>query len=415
MDFLHNSIAVAGMGRSGGATVQYLSSVNISSDQCDDGKDFTDCQSMLRSYAGVVVKSPGIPMSSLPGMRDSEVINDVELLLRITNKPVIMVTGTNGKSTVVTLLEHVLTKCGIAAVACGNNGVPVFQAYSPNVDLYVLELSSYQLENISSFSSMASVVLNIGVDHVDRYRDIGEYESVKRKIYENSKAAVHPVNSSGEMDFSSSINGYVVTISELAVTYMVGEKQILRNNISFLEFSDIPLVGRHNYLNLCAALCLLESISLQEEEVVAAIASFVGLPHRMEMICRDNQGRAWINDSKSTNLHSLTAALSSQELPVCLIMGGIGKGEDYASTFVRYSDMVGKLILFGQDADLIMDQSSAVSDVTKVENLAEAVRVALDFKGDILFSPACASFDQYIDFNERGEDFRRQVRLVMQC
>jgi UDP-N-acetylmuramoylalanine--D-glutamate ligase len=264
-------------------------------------------------------------------------------------------------------------------------------------------------------TSFSSVVLNIGIDHVDRYLSIDEYESVKKKIYERAALSVLPVNDDGEVSLRHNISGYKVVGSSSNVVYSLLLGCICRNNKRYCEVSDMSLIGMHNHLNVCAALCLIESFGFKQDLILAALSSFVGLPHRMELVVKDEQSRSWINDSKSTNVHSLTAALLSQSLPVCLIMGGKGKGEGYAETLGRFSVKIGRLITYGEDAHLIDSQASAILDRVVVQTVSEAVDKALSYPGDVLFSPACASFDQYEDFNERGDDFKRQVMRVTAC
>jgi UDP-N-acetylmuramoylalanine--D-glutamate ligase len=410
-----NEIMIAGMGRSGRATADYLESAGVAFDCCDDYAQYPDCTKIPGSFRGRIIKSPGMPLASLPVSTTSDVINDIELFLRMTRKPVVLVTGTNGKTTVVSLLEHILNSCGINAVACGNNGVPAMSAFTESAELYVLELSSYQLENLLSLSSQSSVVLNVGVDHTDRYVDMAEYETVKKKIYRCSVMPVFPVNEKGEVEYRRKIHGYVADLKQGRVTYSLRSDEIIKNGEVYCAASDISLFGRHNYLNVCASLALIESLDLPTGDVRAAIRSFSGLPHRMEMVCTDKQGRKWLNDSKSTNLHSLKAALSSQAQPVCLIMGGQGKGEDYSAVLNEYADSIGLLIAYGNDAELIVSAASAIANCIAVDKVSQAVVEASRQSKDVLFSPACASFDQYKDFNERGDDFKKQVKMVASC
>jgi len=410
-----NALMIAGMGRSGRAVASYLSQAGIEYSCCDDNEDYPDCAQRLEGYGGYVVKSPGIPAEKFSDVASQNMINDVELFLRLSKKPVIMVTGTNGKSTVVSLLEHIFKISGINAIACGNNGVPVMYAYERRADVYVLELSSYQLENISSYACISSVLLNIGIDHVDRYPDMQAYESVKKKIYTSTRASVHPVEDNGDINYHADVSGYTGMSSEGIVNYSLRSGDIIRNNEVYCATADVGLIGRHNHLNICAALGLINGFGLGKKAVIHALMSFKGLSHRMEMVCEDDKGRKWINDSKSTNVHSLVAALSSQLKPVCLILGGRGKGEDYSQVFKRFHQVIEELVIYGEDRELINHQASMVEIRVVVDTVAKAVAIASEYKSDVLFSPACASFDQYTDFNQRGDDFKQQVRQVVSC
>jgi UDP-N-acetylmuramoylalanine--D-glutamate ligase len=416
MDYSNqNTLTIAGMGRSGLAVANYLTQAGIEYACCDDKEDYPDCVQMLEGYGGYVIKSPGIPVEKLPGVASRNMINDVELFLRLSKKPVIMVTGTNGKSTVVSLLEHILEVSGVNAIACGNNGVPVMHAYERQADIYILELSSYQLENISSYACVSSVLLNIGIDHVDRYPDMQAYESVKKKVYTSSIASVHPVEENGDINYHANVSGYTCVSPKGVVNYLLKSGDIIRNNEVYCAVSGLGLIGRHNYLNVCASLALIDGFGLTKNLVIQALESFKGLPHRMELVCEDNQGRQWINDSKSTNVHSLDAVLSSRQEPICLILGGRGKGEDYSQVFSRYHSIIKELVIYGEDSGLINSQASSIENRVIVDTVSEAVVIAFDYSSDVLFSPACASFDQYRDFNERGDDFKQQVRRVVSC
>ena len=202
---------------------------------------------------------------------------------------------------------------------------------------------------------------------------------------------------------------------EGVVNYSLKSGDIIRNNEVYCAVTELSLIGRHNHLNVCASLGLIDGFGLKKKLVIQALKSFKGLSHRMEMVCEDNQGRQWINDSKSTNVHSLDAALSSQQAPICLILGGRGKGEDYSQVFRRYHSIIKELVIYGEDSSLISSQASSIGNRVIVDTVSEAVVVAFQYNSDVLFSPACASFDQYRDFNERGDDFKQQVRLVVSC
>jgi UDP-N-acetylmuramoylalanine--D-glutamate ligase len=349
------------------------------------------------------------------------IINDIELFFRTCKKPAICVTGTNGKSTVVALLEHILKHCNFNAVACGNYGLPILEAYMMKPDLYVVELSSYQLENAESIECISSVVLNVGVDHVERYQDMAEYQDVKESIYKNARLKVIPVNQGRTKSFGKDIIGYRCNLDDESSSnteYSVKDNNIYFGDELLLDTASLLLHGQHNALNVCAALALCEPLKLPKAQVLGAIRTFPGLPHRMEFVCKDSSGTTWINDSKSTNVHSLHAALESSQGNLCLIAGGYGKGEDYSEVFAAYRSKIEYLVLFGKEAENMYQQAVAVPNKVVVKNVAEAVNKAICNEQDIhtvLFSPACASFDLYRDYIERGDDFRSIVREACSC
>ena len=405
-------ITIAGMGKTGSMIDTFLSSFSIAAKHCDDNLDYPDCLVESISYPGFIFKSPGLDPEKYISLPDKvHVINDIEFMMRLTLKPVILVTGTNGKSTLVSLLEAILESSNIHAIACGNNGIPVLKAHLARPDIYIIELSSYQLENMSSHVSEAAVVLNVGVDHVERYIHIDHYRSIKESIYQNCQHPVWPINQDGDLSYGQDIVGYRVGTSD----YTVKGEFIYQDQYEYCNVADIALVGQHNYLNVCAALALLHHLQLSQDKVVAELKQFVGLAHRMELICSDIKGRKWINDSKSTNVHSTKAALVSLNQQIILIMGGRGKGEDYSELFSEYADKISMLILYGEDADLISSQADSVVMKYILSSVSEAVELANTYADTVLFSPACASFDQYRDFSERGDDFKYHVRRVVVC
>lgn len=420
MQSAESNILVVGMGVTGLSVSAYLNAAGVAYNACDDAGSNTygSCREALLSGPDFILKSPGIPEKLIDNSRDkAEVLNDIELFLRLNKKPTIFVTGTNGKSTVVGLLECVLKASGIKAIACGNNGIPIFDAYNECADLYILELSSYQLENLSTLTSFSSVVLNIGIDHLDRYEGLGEYQKIKERVYAGTGSPIYPVLSNGEYSFVGDIAGYQPDATNVQARYWLDGETIYLNDAPYCSVKDIALEGIHNYLNVCAVLALCHGMSLSKPDILLALSSFYGLAHRLELVCIDSLGRRWVNDSKSTNVHAAKAALESIDGSLCLIMGGQSKNESYVGLFNQYKEKIDQLIIYGKDAEIISRQAGArckevVSDVASAVNLADKLTGR---SGLVLFSPACASFDQYKDFNERGKDFRANVLRTVSC
>lgn len=411
MDFQQN-ILIAGMGKTGRSVADFLDSNAIQYQYCDDTHSHISCHENNLDSNHFIFKSPGIHPQIFSEIADQVVINDVELLLRLTNRPVFLVTGTNGKSTVITLIEMLLLASGINVIACGNNGVPVLEAYARNPDIYAIELSSYQLENLKSHQCDVATVLNIGVDHVDRYMNMAAYQCIKEKIYAYSRLVVEPVNNQGLLDYSNNQTGFRVSDTK---TYCLKDDAIYRDDERYVDIGLIALAGRHNHLNICAALAMLDHIQLEKPVIESVLQNFTGLDHRMQLVCQSANGQHWINDSKSTNVHSTDAALRSLLQPVVLIMGGRGKGDKYSQMLKQNAAMISSLLVYGEDAQLIADQADSINDCQVVDTVLDAVSIAATCSDDVLFSPACASFDQYENFIARGNDFCHRVKQVVKC
>lgn len=407
---VEQNILVAGMGKTGESIAHFLDACSIAYHCCDDAGDYASCVSSDLSRMDYIFKSPGLRPEGFADIASQRVINDVELLMRLSNRPMFLVTGTNGKSTVVELLQRLLRAHGIDAIACGNNGVPALVAYAKRPQIYILELSSYQLENLHSHACDCAVVLNVGIDHVDRYSGMDDYTKTKERIYRYAGRDIVPVNLQGEMDYSVMQAGYRAGDTVL----LVNDGFIYRNGERYLDLDTAALIGKHNHLNICAALAMLDHLAINFDTVASVLQDFTGLQHRMELVYKDEAGRRWINDSKSTNVHSTNAALDSLTEPVVLIMGGRGKGEDYSGMLTRYSEMIHTLVLFGEDARLIEQHAQAVPHRRVVDTVGDAVTYVVDHQADVLFSPACASFDQYENFAARGDDFRGCVQRMME-
>lgn len=415
MNRLHEeAILVAGYGKTGKSISDFLSARYIDFIACDD-ENHDPCSENIINNSDYVFKSPGLSPDKFSGSSMSyQLINDIEYFMRISCRPVICVTGTNGKSTVVSMLEYALKKTGIHAVACGNNGVPVLQVLQKNYEIYIMELSSYQLENISSLVVDSSVVLNIGIDHMERYESHEDYVCIKKRVYDQSFNKVVPVDENDDICYGNNISGYKSL--ESGNVYRVGGGFFTRNGKNIIEINQFSLYGKHNYLNVCASIALVDYLDIDKEEFLYTLAIFSGLPHRMEIVCSTQSHGIWINDSKSTNVHATHAALSAINDVCCLIMGGVGKGGSYRDIFVDYQHIISTLIVYGKSTSIIIEDAEKFSDIKifEVPTVSEAVEIA-NFLSEkcILFSPACSSFDQYSDFEERGNDFKRCVQDII--
>ncbi|MBW3564090.1 MAG: UDP-N-acetylmuramoyl-L-alanine--D-glutamate ligase [Acidobacteria bacterium] len=369
-----------------------------------------------------VVLSPGIPATIEPLRTAREkgipVISEIELAFRALRGEVIAVTGSNGKSTTTALIGEILDAAGLDPIVAGNIGAPL----SEQVDLhrdrhYVIELSSFQLETLDTFRADVAILLNITPDHLDRYDSIEQYAEAKYRIFDRQRRddvailnaenryCLRAASAAKRWCFSSKrevVPGAWATRDSLFVNIGRGGQAIPR--------STLKLVGSANVENALAAWLAARAVNVSDEIVARAFETFRGLPHRMETVSERDQIR-WINDSKGTNVDATIASLEG--LPsgkVILILGGRDKGGDFRSMSEIVSRKAKVVLTIGEGAPKIEEALQDAVEVVSAGDLDKAVEIAASRAraGDVvLLSPACASFDQYRDFEERGEHFRR--------
>ncbi|CUA86842.1 UDP-N-acetylmuramoyl-L-alanine--D-glutamate ligase [Pseudidiomarina woesei] len=374
----------------------------------------------------LLVVSPGVDLR-LPALQLAidaaiPVVGDMDLFARHANKPVLGITGSNGKSTVTRLVADLLTAAGKKVAMGGNIGVPVLDLVGQPADVFVLELSSFQLELMHDLHLRGATLLNISDDHMDRYNDLRDYSNAKHRIYNRTDVAVW--NREQEMTAPALIplNAHVtfgLNPSEERGPDMFGLRQIDGDIV--IEFSGEPLVraselkitGTHNLLNVQAALALVYSVGVNPPDVIGALKQFKGLPHRCEPLGEVNKVQ-WVNDSKATNIGAAEAAIFGLRPLVSgkliLIAGGDGKGADF-SHFRAALQQVDVVIVFGKDAERIANQVQHAVRVTTLEQAVTTAAELADANSMVLLSPACASLDMFKNYEHRGDEFRR---LVMQ-
>ncbi len=375
--------------------------------------------------AGDVVLSPGVPLKT-PAVQSAlaagiPVVGDVELFAReiaagAERRPVIAVTGSNGKSTVTTLVADMAVRAGLKVAAGGNLGPPALDliASGARADLYVLELSSFQLETTSSLAPAASVVLNISEDHFDRYAALADYVKAKQGVHRGSRAVVLNREDAHPLDLAPGAN--VVSFGlDAAAGGRFGLVQsgdgpaIAYGAQAWLACRDLGcLPGDSGVLNAQAALALGRAVGLPRAAMLAALRGFKGLPHRLQTI-GTLDGVAWINDSKATNVAAAAAALTNVERPCVWIAGGDGKGADFSPLYAAAA-RVHTAILFGRDAPALADVILKTARVQFARDLDDAVaraRAAAHAGDCVLLSPACSSLDAFSGYAERGERFMR--------
>ncbi|MCA1852642.1 MAG: UDP-N-acetylmuramoyl-L-alanine--D-glutamate ligase [Beggiatoa sp.] len=371
-----------------------------------------------------LIVSPGValwePVLVEARAQGVEVVGDIEVFARHARAPVVAVTGTNGKSTVTSLVKEMARAAKLAVRAGGNLGPPALELVDDREpDLYALELSSFQLESTDSLKPTAAVVLNITPDHRDRYATLDAYAKAKRRVYRGAGTQIinrddSLVAAMAEPDrpvlrFTLGAPGPACfgLIPEEGGAWLAYEDERL------MPVADLPIPGRHNVANALAALALGMAVGLTREAMLGTLRRFHGLPHRCQWVGRAG-GIDWYNDSKGTNVGATCAALRGlcAEHPVVLLAGGDGKGADF-TPLASACDGVRAVVILGRDGPLIARALRGVVPVTRASDLTDAVSRAagLARSGDaVLLSPACASFDMFRDYVERGERFVAAVR-----
>ena len=372
---------------------------------------------------GLLVVSPGVsvhePVIAAAIAHGVEALGDVELFARTARAPVLAITGSNGKSTVTSLVGAMCQEAGLSTAVGGNIGVPVLDLLrQPEPEVYVLELSSFQLETTTSLRATAATVLNITPDHMDRYATLAEYTAAKARVFRGDGLMV--VNAGDPPVLAMAGHGRRVTrfgsaspTSDIDYGMVVhgGETWLARGARLLLPTSSLPLPGRHNALNVLAAMALAEAVHVPLDAMKRAVARFHGLPHRTELVL-ERHGVRWYNDSKGTNVGATVAALSGMDVPVILIAGGDGKGADFSGLRAPVASHARAVVLIGRDAPQIEAALAGVVPAVKANDMPAAVRAAAELAqpGDaVLLSPACASFDMFRNYEHRGQVFRAAV------
>jgi len=374
-------------------------------------------QEGLLDEVSEIIVSPGIAMSESiivwAKAKDISLIGDIELFSRHANAPIIGISGSNGKSTVTQLVGEMGLAAGKNTAICGNIGVPVMDALADGVDLYVVELSSYQLDYTNSLNLLAGLVLNITPDHLDRYPSFEAYVASKISLYPYCQNKVVNLDESTTSDIAWDCCFGLDKSNqecEFRVENDQGVTTFLSKSKTLFSSEDLKIVGKHNMSNVLAALTLGHLAGFPNNAMTQAVVDFKGLPHRLEWVV-SMDGVDFFNDSKSTNaISTITAinALSESYPSLVLIAGGIAKKEDYSAMFELIGEKAEAVVFIGEAAESFASNITNCA-VEVAQSMAQALSIAKCYapSGAILLSPACASFDMYDDFNARGEDFKR--------
>jgi UDP-N-acetylmuramoylalanine--D-glutamate ligase len=427
--FLANkNIVVVGMGLTGLSCVRFLLAKKAKVTAMDSRSELTinvDIPLVLGTFnaqkliqADLIVLSPGVDLNN-PAIQEAiycgvHVIGDIELFAHFNTCPVVAITGSNGKSTVTHLVADMCKAAGKKVLMGGNVGVPVLDLLEQSADVIVLELSSFQLETTYSLMPLVATVLNITEDHLDRHVDLNTYNKIKLKVYENCQFMVcnrddilsYPLDSNVTMSFG-------LSQTNIGFSWDNDKGYILFEGKIFLDSKRCLLVGGHNMLNIQAAAALAKVFGLDDHSIRQGAQHFGGLPHRCQSVSMFNNVR-WINDSKATNVGATLAAINGLAANIkgklILIAGGDGKGADFSIMTKCLTQSVGLLITLGKDGDKI---ARLHANTVKVKTIEEAVLMAAKHSqpGDIvLLSPACASLDMFVSYQQRGDVFIKAVQ-----
>jgi UDP-N-acetylmuramoylalanine--D-glutamate ligase len=436
---------VVGLGKTGLSVVRYLRALGeavivVDSRDIPPGlnvlrRDYSDVELHTGRFdvslfvnARRIIVSPGVALAE-PALvaakkKNIEIIGDIDLFAHEVKAPVVGITGSNGKSTVTTLLALMAKQAGLNSVASGNIGLPVLDSLDDDIGLYVLELSSFQLETLQCLPMKAAVVLNISADHLDRYESVSAYAMSKQVIYENADILVinkddalagNITTAKKSTDPGKQLRFTLKSPDENEFGLCGGKPESLCFGArKLIEVDDLKIKGTHNLQNALAALALGYAIGLPMHDMLAALKEFSGLRHRTQFVAKIN-GVNWINDSKATNVGAAIAALVGLPGKHVLIAGGIAKGADFSELTDVVNQHCRAVVLFGKDADSIESVMPEGLVVKRVADMSSAVAAAesLAQPGDnVLLAPACASFDMFENFEQRGDAFIVSVEAL---
>ena len=419
---LAEPIFVVGMGASGHVALDLLREAGYDAIGLDERLDerriekrhFDDPQAF--AGAGTLVVSPGVDRRRAAFTHSyAQQINDIELFARLNDKPVLAVTGSNGKSTVVTLLAQALNHAGHKAKLCGNIGRPVLDALFDGeaADCYVIELSSYQLELCPSLYPRVAAVLNVTPDHLDRYDDFAAYAAAKANLVRQSSICI--LNGDDEACVAMAEDGQNIIYygSSATLPNRIEGGKIWLHGHALLETARLRLGGAHNHANILCTLLMLEAYGVAPQQVLSALETFAGLPHRMQLVSEEN-GVRWYDDSKATNIGAAAAALAGIDGAVVLIAGGVGKNQDFSllARELQQANLRGVLLIGVDNRDMAAAFTAAgiaFEDCGTMDKAVARARAIAQAGDSVLLAPATASFDQYSGYDARGDAFAYEV------
>lgn len=430
---------IVGLGKTGLSVARFLAGKGIRFAVVDSRSDppglialreaFPDVGVFLGDFAPAafaaathLIVNPGVALDIPPiaaaAARGARVLGDVDLFACCANAPVVGITGSNGKSTVTALLGLMAERDQRRVRVGGNLGEPMLDLLDDEAELYVLELSSFQLERSSLLEPLAATVLNVTPDHMDRYADLEGYAAAKARIFNGNGVMVltqdDPIVAAmaqpGRRVVWFGLNG----AADFRLQERDGEVWLTRGEQFLMPAGEVRIRGQHNLSNALAALALGTAAGLSEQAMADALRVFPGLEHRMQWVA-ERHGVTYVNDSKATNVGACLAALSGLTGKAVLIAGGDGKGADFSVLRDAAAQKLRAAVLMGKDAALLQSALGHVVPVSRVNTMHEAVAAAAALAQDgdtVLLAPACASLDQYRDYQHRGQVFVEAVRSL---
>lgn len=433
---------VVGLGKSGMSLVRYLARQGVPFAVVDSRDNPPELTTLRSEYpevevrcgeldaeflarAGELLISPGLALST-PALQDAarrgaRLSGDIELFARLAKAPIVAISGSNAKSTVTTLVGDMARAAGRRVAVGGNLGTPALDLVADDVDLYVVELSSFQLETTNRLNAEVATVLNVSEDHMDRYADLQAYHLAKHRIFQGARQVV--VNRQDALSrplIADQVPCWTFGLDRpdfkgFGLLDVDGAKHLAFQFDALMPVSELKIRGAHNQANALAALALGHAVGLPFDAMLRALREFTGLPHRCEWV-REREGVTYYNDSKATNVGAALAAIEGLGADisgkVVLIAGGDGKGADFSALRDPIVRQCRTVVLMGRDADRIAAVLAPSTAVVRVDTLDQAVRAAADAAeaGDaVLLSPACASFDMFRNFEDRGHQFAATV------
>jgi UDP-N-acetylmuramoylalanine--D-glutamate ligase len=434
---------IVGLGKSGMSLVRFLANRGVSFAVADTRENPPELATLRRDYPQVEVRcgeldveflcradelyvSPGLalatPALQQAAARGVKLSGDIELFARHAKAPIIAITGSNAKSTVTTLVGEMAVAAGKRVAVGGNLGTPALDLLSDDIELYVLELSSFQLETTDQLGAEVATVLNISEDHMDRYSGLPAYHLAKHRVFRGARQVVvnrqdvltRPLIGEGLPCWTFGLN--TPDFHGFGLREENGEKYLAFQFESLMPVRELKIRGAHNQSNALAALALGHAVGLPMDAMLASLRSFGGLEHRCQWV-REREGVNYYDDSKATNVGAALAAIQGLGADISgklvLIAGGDGKGADFSGLAAPIAAHCRAVVLLGRDAELIAHVLGDSVSLIRAQSLDEAVQRCAETAqpGDaVLLSPACASFDMFKNYEERGQLFAQAVR-----
>ena len=413
-----SGLAAANLALKLGASV-FVSDINKSNQNKIDGIKYEfgkHSNKILKS--DLIIKSPGINNKSKIIKKINAlsipIISEIEFASWFTNGSIIALTGTNGKTTTVELINNILKNEGLITFLGGNIGMPFSSNVLKELDnknyqnfFHILEISSFQLENIKYFKPNISIILNIAPDHLDYHDTFNNYLNAKLKITMNQDKNCYAILNDKNIPSIHQKS----KANEIRFKISKDKKLFIKNKEESLDINNSFLIGNHNYENILAAFITCKLCGLNKKSIINSINKFKSLPHRLEkLVFKLNQ--IFYNDSKATNLHATFAALDSIDSNIILILGGIDKNNTDFSLLIKYKHKIKKIILYGESRDLINKQIKSLFNIFSYHSFEKAINKSIQIIEDnynVLLSPACSSFDQFKNYKERGNYFKKIV------